>query len=121
MYTLYTRKNPEFMSCGTISFCFNLHVTWRNETHPIVRFNCDHQISLTRGGTWMHLIRRRFVLKMIESQPLIWGVITVEIKCIMMDTWTHLDRRMKIEMRTSSNASSSRAIWQDLDTSSLIK
>ena len=47
----------------TISFYFNFQVTWCNETRPIARFNHDHQISLTRGGTWLHLFRGKFILR----------------------------------------------------------
>ena len=64
-YTLCTRQNLELMSYGSISFCFNLHVTWHDETRAMVQFNRERRISLTRGGTWLYLIRRRFILKMI--------------------------------------------------------
>ena len=44
----------------------------------------------------------------------------VEIKCILMDTCTHLDRSMKIKRWTLSNASS-RATWENLSASSSIE
>ena len=37
-----------------------------------------------------------------------------------MDTWTHRDRSMKIERSTSNDASSSHAMWKNLDGSSWI-
>ena len=53
-------KTLSFILCGTICVCFYLQVTSRNVTRPITRLNSDRHMSLTRGGTWHHLIRRRF-------------------------------------------------------------
>ena len=39
----------------------------------------------------------------------------------LMDTWIHCDRLMKIERATSNDASSSRAMWRNLDASSWIE
>ena len=48
----------------------------------------------------------------------------VEIKCTRwtpMDTWTNLDRLMKIKWWTSSDPSSSHVMWKNLGASSSIK
>ena len=69
--TLYMHENLRFLSCGTIYVSFSSQVTWHNEKRPITRLNCVREISITRGGTWGQLIRRRFNLKMIKSKSLI--------------------------------------------------
>ena len=37
----------------------------QRDTSDRAIFNCDRQILVTRGGTWLRLNRRRFILKMI--------------------------------------------------------
>ena len=56
-YTLFSIQNPQFMACGTIYLYFCSQETWRNEKRLIAQLNHDCQTSLTRGGTWLHLIR----------------------------------------------------------------
>ena len=69
LLTHYTRisylriKSPKFISCGTIYLYLDLHVKWRNLERTIVQFNHDHRFSLTLSGTWLHMIRRRFILR----------------------------------------------------------
>ena len=115
LYTIF----PLFFSCGTIFYFLLLRwlgafrSVWSRDLIATLHF---HLIA-THHSTMNHLF------KTIWSQPFIWGVITVEVKCTQWtswDTWQHLRRPVNIERRALHNASSSRTTWLYLNTPFLI-
>ena len=101
-------------------FClfFYVQVMWHNLEQTIAQFNRNHRFSLTQGSMWLHLMRRRFILKKINLNC---SSLVSRLKAPHGLPWTHLKCSMKIKRRTLSDASSSCATRQNMSVASSIK
>ena len=76
--------------------CFYLQVMWRNIKRLIAQLNQNRLMSLTHGGTWHHLIRRRFNQTSLNLKHSSYSYNGRDSMCVM-DTWTHRDHLIKME------------------------